>query len=339
MKTKSIVGMVAGLMLAFASVSVSASMPDLPIGGRDQLREYALDTVVRGFRDVESPSLVRIKGEPVYVEVSGDGAEDVLNKLLAEQINFDMVNISDKITGRVWLYNANGRLVFYGQSQYTPATVGKAGPNYNVWMQSISLPIYDVASAEILVLNEDGQTTRTEQVRIENGQPIFQEWMAGAVNGVLSVRLDDGSVYKFDLWNPVATGLATISESGASWQIPGHHVIPASSAPELLVNFVEAWELPTVLLEVDATQLVKLDVLGMVTIDGRNMFERPIGVIFTQVDGPLSGAGPLSEIGPSTIKLPGAGKYRVRFEWKNFGQSNTLYSGPVVDPVDGGKGF
>ncbi len=335
MKTKSIISLVAGL-LAFASVSVSAVVT-LPIGSRDQVREYALDTVVRGFRDVTSPSLVQIKGEPTYVEVSGNGAEDVLNKLLAEQINFDMVNINDTIVGRVWLYNANDRLVFYGNSYYTTATVGKEGPTYNIWMQSISLPIYDVVSAEILVLNEDGQTTRTEQVRIENGQPIFQEWMAGANNGILSVRLKDGSVATFNLWNPVAVDPATISESSAGWNIPGHHVIPPSPANELLVNFVEVWELPTALLEVNATQLVKFDVLGMVTVDGRSTFERPTTIHFMQIDGGTwEGVAPSFSDSPTTIKLPATGKYRVRFEWANFGRQTTIYSGPVDD--GGGKG-
>lgn len=335
MKTKSIISLVAGL-LAFASVSVSAVVT-LPIGSRDQLREYALDIPVRGFRDVTSPSLVQIPGERTWVEVSGNGAEDIIGKLLAKKISFEMANTDDTITGRIWLYDADDRLIFFGSASYTLVTVGKEGPTYNIWMQAVPLPIYDVVSAEVLVLNEDGQTTRSERIQVENGQPIFREWMAGANNGILSVRLKDGSVATFNLWNPVAVDPATISESSAGWNIPGHHVIPPSPANELLVNFVEVWELPTVLLWVGETQSVKFDVLGMVTIEGRNTFERPFEVIFTQIEGgSWSGTGPIFSDSPTLIKLPAAGKYRVRFGWKNFGQENTIYAGPVDD--GGGKG-
>lgn len=335
MKTKLIIGLVAGL-LAFSSVSTSASVT-LPIGSRDQIREYALDIPVRGFRDVTSPSLVQVPGERTWVEVFGNGAEDIIGKLLAKKITFDMANTSDEITGRIWLYDANDKLIFFGNTRYTVGTVGKYGPVYNIWMQPVPLPVYDVVSAEVLVLNEDGQTTRLEKVWIENGQPVFPEWMAGANNGILSVRLKDGTVSVFNLWNPIATDPVAVAELGSSWKISGHHVIPPSSTSELLVNIVEAWELPTALIEVNATQLVKFDVLGMVTINGHNTFERPFEVIFTQIEGgSWSGAGPIFSDSATLIKFPAAGKYRVRFGWKNFGQANTIYAGPVDE--GGGKG-
>lgn len=335
MKAKSMIGLVAGLVLAFTSFTASAGF-ELPIGSRDQLREYALGTPVRGFRDVVSSSLVQIDGEPTWVEVSGNGAEDVLDKLLAKKISFGLVNVNDTVNGRIWLYDAQDHLVFYGQSEYTPGTLGKKGPMYNIWMYGIRPPVDGVVSAEILVLNEDGKTTRTERVQVEDGQPIIYEWMAGVTNGILVLRMKDGSIYTFNLWSDVSNNPPTVSESGGSWQIPGHHVIPPSPANELLVNFVEAWELPTVFLEVNSTQLIKFDVLGMVTIDGRNTFERPISFTFMQVEGGTwAGAGPIFSDSPTMIKLPAAGKYRIRFEWKNFGKPNTIYAGPV----EGGGGL
>jgi hypothetical protein len=336
MKAKSIIGLVASLMFALTSCTASAAGLDLPIGSRDQLREYALGSVVLGFRDVESPSLVQLDGRPTWVEAVGNGAEDVLDKLLSKSISFSLANIDDTVRGRIWLYDVQGHLVFYGQSEYTPATIGKEGPEYNIWMQGIRPPIVGVASAEILVLDEDGKTTRTEQVRVEDGQPIIYEWMAGVTNGILALKMEDGSVYTFNLWGGHSSEPATTTESGGSWRISGHHVIPPSPASELLVNFVEVWELPTVFLEVNSTQLVKFDVLGMVTIDGRNVFERPTSFTFTQVEGGAwSGAGPIFPDSTTSIKLPAAGKYRIRFEWKHLGKPNTIYAGPVGD----GKGL
>lgn len=330
-----IVGLLAGLVIV-ASTSLSAASLALPIGSRDQLREYAIGTVVRGFRDVVSPSLVSIGGLPTYVEVVGNGAEDVLDKLLSQRIVFGLANINDTVQGRIWLYDAQNHLVFWGYSEYTPAALGKEGPMYNVWMQGILAPVVGVVSAEILVLDEDGKTTRKERVQVEDGQPIIYEWMAGVANGILVLRMDDGAVNTFNLWSDYSSGPANVSEWGVSWQIPGHHVIPLSSDGELLVNFVEAWELPTVLLQVNSVQLVKFDVLGMVTIDGHSMFERPIGFTYKQIEGGnWSGSGPIFSDSSTSIKLPAAGKYRIRFEWKNFGKPNTLYSGPVGDGKEG----
>jgi len=329
---KSIIGLVAGLALALTSSTASAAGLDLPIGSRDQLREYALGSVVRGFRDVVSPSLVQLDGRPTWIEAIGNGAEDVLDKLLAKNISFSLMNLDDTVHGRIWLYDAQGHLVFWGQSEYTPATLGKEGPSYDIWMQGIRAPVVGVASAEILVLDEDGKTTRTDQVRVENGQPIIYEWMAGVTNGILALKMEDGSVYTFNLWGGHSNEPTTTTESGGNWRISGHHVIPPSPASELLVNFVEVWELPTVLLEVNSTQLVKFDVLGMVTIDGRNVFERPASIVYTQIDGGAwSGVIPILSDSSISVKLPAAGKYRIRFEWKHFGKPNTIYAGPVGD--------
>ena len=119
---------------------------------QDRLREYALGKVVRGYRDVTSSTLV--PGETPntrYVEVLGNGAEDVLKKLFDTALVFRIANIQDKIVGRVWLYDAESKLLFFGQTEYFVATVGKTGPQYDIWQQEAPL-MQDIVSAEILAL-------------------------------------------------------------------------------------------------------------------------------------------------------------------------------------------
>lgn len=306
----------------------------LPIKSQDTLREYALGHVVRGFRDVSASSMVGMNNQPNWVEARGSSAEEVLDRLFGAEIVYSLANSNDTIEGRVWLYDAFDNLLFFGSARYTASAIGKVGPSYNIWMQSVPL-LEKVSYAEVLVLNPDGVTVRHLNLDTDQkGHLLFNQYLAGVTNGILSVRFQDGSVVTYQLWNPVGEKPATVSESGPSWQIEGHHVYQLTEKDVLLVNFIEPWALPTVLLEVKANQQVKFDVMGLVQQEVRKSFERPLSFTFTQVDGPWAGAGPIFPDQPTVIQLPGAGKFRIRFEWQNFGKPGMLYAGPD----DGGKG-
>lgn len=322
------------LLLVVGLVTITATAQNkLPIKSQDALREYALGKVVRGFRDVTANSMIWSQDKPTWIEVRGNGAEDVLNKLFDTELLYSLANSLDKINGRVWLYDGDDNLLFFGSAEYLASVIGKDGPQYNIWVQRIPL-LENVQSAEVFALSEDGTTMRRYDVALDqNGHILFDPWMSGAPNGILSVRFKDGTVMTFNLWNPVEDQPDALVEGNPTWKIDGHYVIPPSEKSLVNVTIVEAWTLPTIYLEAKANQSFRLDVLGVVQLDGTTTFERPMFSTYTQVDGPLSGAGPMANNQPTVVQFPVAGIYRVRFDWKHFGKPYALYTGP-----DGGDG-
>jgi hypothetical protein len=295
--------------------------------GGDTLREYALGQVVHGYRDVTSESLVYVPNQPTWVEAKGTSAEDVLDKLFKTEIIYELANPSDKIHGRIWLYDGNDRVLFYGSSEYFAADIGKVGPVYSIWIQNVPL-FNNVQFAEILALNADGVTADRIQMGLVNDQISFSSGFAGVPNGILSIRFKDNTVVTYNLWEPVAKAPAGIEESSPTWQISGHHVIPATEKDVVLVSFIETWELPTVYIPLKATQSIKFDVLGVVYVNGVATFERPISYKFTMENGSLSGDGLMAGDQPTLVKIPAAGKFRIKFDWNKYGKPGAIYTGP-----------
>ena len=330
-----IIGKFYALCLAVVAgvLTVLGQPQPLPIKSHDALREYALGQVVRGFRDVTATSMVRLDNQPTWMEVKGTSAENVLDRLFGTEIIYSIANPLDQIEGRVWLYDKSDNLLFFGSARYTAADLGKVGPSYSIWMQDIPLPLENVQQAEVLVLNADGITVRRQNVRVDRqGHPLFGQYLAGAPNGILSVRFQDGSVMTYELWNPVGEKPTSVTESGPSWKIEGHHVVTASEKPETrIVKIIETWARPTVLLNVTSIGDIIFDVMGIVQ-DGGVSFERPTSmeVIRLGPDGKTAESGTvvLNTTSPTTLRVD-AGQYRIRFNWVKFGQPNTLYDGPV----------
>lgn len=322
-----------GSFVANASI-IPASLP--MIGRTDTIRNYALGSVTHGSRGISSPGMDWSYSEAfTHTNAVGVGAEAVLGKLFGSNFQFRLLNPNDKVTGNVWLYDDANNLVFYGNVEYPQADNGKVTPQYNIWMQQVTL-LSDVQSAEILVLNQDGVTANRSQVTVVNGHILFDWWKAGAPNGLLSVRFKDGTLATYRLDNPVnnTPGITTIGTSDA-WKIEGHYVYAPAGGPAKVVKIIEPWLRPTVYVEVAAGEVVTFDVLGLVQTGGGTRFERPTSFTFKQTDGPWSGAGVLDFTkGLPQISFPTAGAFRLEFDWVDFGKPQTLYSGPV----DGGKG-
>ncbi len=307
--------------------------PVLPIGSQDELRNYALSKVVRGSRYVSAPSIDwNYDGSVTHTNVTGAGAENVLDKLFSADFRYRLINPDDQIRGYVYLYDKNDNLLFFGYSEFTAKDLETSKPQYSIWIQNVSM-LDNVASAEVLALDQDGKTAKRYSIEIDDsGHLLFQPWMAGAPNGILVVRYKDGSLVKYDLSNPSGQIPGTTSE-WAGWKIDGHYVYKKSEKL-IVVKIIETWMRPTAIVTVGANEAVAFDVIGLVQMNGSTTFERPLSVVFEQVDGPWAGAGNLDQNQPSKIVFPAPGTYRIRFEWKNFGQPNTLYTGPD----DGGKG-
>lgn len=314
---------------------VSALGQNLPIASQDALREYALGHVVRGVRGVTSDSLIPLDGHPTSIEVRGEGAEEVLNSLFNTEIVYALANPDDQITGNVWLYDRDGYLVFWGFAQYkmSEASGKGGGPEYKIYLQHVPLPLDNVQVAEVLVLGEDGTTANRFPLEVFSGHPVLHPMMTGASNGILSVRFRDGSVATYNLASPAPKVPGAIGEI-ANWKVDGHYVFPPAPLKEVISVKIVETILPTLLVEVKAGQVITLDVVGVVQKDGNTFFERPTSFIHTQVDGSFDGVGPMSEVGPTQVIFPAGGKQRLRFIWRNFGEPNSLYTGPT----DGGKG-
>ncbi|MES3031822.1 MAG: hypothetical protein V4699_01100 [Patescibacteria group bacterium] len=320
MKTKFLV--IITLMLALAPAWAQSAI-SLPIQSQDQVREFALKNVVRGFRSVWSESLDwNDPDKIIYAEVSGNGAENVLNGLFAAELRYKLTNPLDKIRGYVYLYDKFDTLLFYGYAEYTAADLTKGKPQYGIWIQNIPM-LRNVSAAEVLVTGEDGVTVNRIQLEVDDhGRLLFQAWMAGAPNGILSVRFTDGSLATYRLEDPVAQTPSQTYEGASDWKIEGHYVFGSGK-----VNITEAWVRPTALVRLASQQTLTIDVMGLVQEDGKTYFERPTAMIVTLEDG-TEGTVSLNTDGPTDFENVRAGDYRLRFVWDKFGQPNTLYTGP-----------
>jgi hypothetical protein len=191
-----------------------------------------------------------------------------------------------------------------------------------------------VQSAEILVLDEDGTTARSEYLNItQQGEILFGEWFAGAPNGVMVVRFKDGTVTSFPLWAPVGQSPSQVGEV-AKWQIEGHYVVTNN-----VIKIIETYARPTAMLVVTddmVGQDLTIDVLGLVYDKDGKYFDRPVRIIATRYfdNGEVYSVehGDLVEGAPTVFKggIGRAGKVRILFEWKNFGQPGKIYTGPTT---------
>ena len=310
----------------------------LPVGSADILRNFALGQVTHGSRVVTAPSLDYQWPESItYTSVIGSGAEEVLDKLFDVEFKYRLINPVDTVTGYVYLYDTEDNLLFYGIANFTAADLEKGKPQYNIWMQEIPLTgLKDIESAEVLAIDEKGQTARRYPLNIKNGHPLFPPWMAGAPNGIMVIRSKDGLLTRYDLSNPVTETPGTTTEGESAWKIDGHYVFgkfncpvgTCSSPATVTVKITELWTRPTVLLRFTEGQIIIFDVMGFVQNQGGTNFERPFGFRLEQVNGPLAGGGILSTTESTQVSLPTSGDYRIYFEWKEFGESGTLYTGP-----------
>lgn len=340
-----VIGRFFGLMVSvwfiiFGSVSFGAV--SLPIGSEDELREYALGKVVRGFKNVTADSIREVGDSQLFAKVVGNGAEDVLNKLLSIPISFTLANTNDEVLSQVWLYDEKNQSLFYGQSSYKVGTVdNKTGSEYSIWMQDIPL-LDNVQSATVYTVNSKGVTVNSKPLMVRGGQVFIAPYVTGSVNAIMSVVFNDRSEMVFDLSNPVAIEPSVTTSSSSNWNINGHHVIPPSSSDKVLVKFVEFQTLPTVLITVAKGQKVEVDVLGAYYNDvGVITFERPKSIQIIEVGGEgWGGEGDLSQDQPTILIVPQnrPGTYRLRFGWEHFQQDRRLYDGPHHEDAGMGKG-
>ena len=291
---------------------------------------------------MSAPSLVKMQGTQPYAFVNAVGAEDVIQKLLAQDIIYGLLNPDDEILSEIYLYDANGNNTFYGQARYKMDQVnGKgSGPAYAIWMQYAPI-LSNVSSAKVLVTDDKGQTKDTIDLDVtKGGEILFRSYLSGAPNGLLVVTFKDGNIKTYRLSDPKALvfGYTDDASRNTPFQIDGHHVFRHADANVVHIDFVEIYHRPTVYLEYAKGQNLVVNVQGLLQDTGVTIVERPSALVFVSVDGKISGTQPLNTDSATTITLPGEGKYRIRFEWNKFGQPNTLYYSTPTDG-GGGKGF
>lgn len=325
--------MIAGLVLAiFIALTVNSNAQTLPVQGQDALREYALAHVDHGTRYVSSTSMDwGYTDSLTYTNISGKNAEDVLGKLFAVEFRYRMLNPEDQITGYIWLYDKDNNLLFFGSAQYTEESMKITKPQYGIWMQNIPL-LSGVQSAEVLAVDADGKTANRTSIQVnDNGQLMFQSWMAGSPNGILVVRMKDGSLLTYDLSNPNAE-TPGVTTDVAAYKIDGHYIYTDQQKGGMFaVKIIELWTLPTAYITLSTSQQVDIDVMGVVQ-NGVTSFERPYAMIVTTESGIINTIQ-LNQGQVNKITFP-AGEFRVKFSFTNFGKPNMLYTGPT----DGGKG-
>ena len=74
-----------------------------------------------------------------------------------------------------------------------------------IYLQGVPT-LSDVESAEVIVLDENGQTANHYEMTVNQyGWLVFSSpWMAGSPNGRLVVKFKDGTLLTYDLASPEA---------------------------------------------------------------------------------------------------------------------------------------
>lgn len=336
---KTMKSVIVGIALVFLNLLfgiVAMAAPPMPVGGQDTIREFALATVVSGQRSIEATSMVWSPDRPNWVEVEGNGAEDVLNQLLAKKLVMEVVNPADEVTGRIWLFDRDGNCLWYGRSSYQADS--KALPAYNLWIQDIFL-LEDVQRASVYILDEDGKTIGQQGLEIRNGQVVFQSWMAGMKNAVMTVWFEDGQVISWSLDDGSSSNPSNVSSVGGSWHIEGHRIVQ-SDDPVVSVDFTTI-VVPTVLVTIKDGQSLRVRVVGFIGYKGSDnvvMFEWPTEMVVTSADGE-SVKVPLNNGTPTDFQQVEPGVYRLRFEWPTLWQDRSMgVPTPSVGGGDSGGG-
>jgi hypothetical protein len=312
----------------------SSVYESLPIQSPEVLRHYGMDHVSSGAISIWSESMDWDYGKRAET-VSGSCGEEVLAKLAKVALNFRVKNPNDPIYGWVSLRGVGGWEFFRGSARFTIADLaaGKK-PVYEIWQLSLPL-LSNVEAAEILAVGEDGETARRYGVRVEKGQILFEPFWAGAPNGLLSVKFTDGSVLVYSLAKAIGATPPPESVEDTEMRVQGHYIFKDPTTP---ISIHAVWWRPSVFVEItEAASAFEFNgVDGLVQEGGTPYFERPLGVIITTVN--ASGETLLGRVSwPQSGRLPVSprpGKYRIWFEWDQFGQPGNLYTGPD----SGGKG-
>lgn len=334
-----------------------AQAQDLPIRSADQLRQYASKQCAYGTRSVWSESIDWNNPSNVtYFGTNGTSAESILESVFSVKFQYGILNTNDHIRGYSYLYDKDWNYLFFGYAEYA---IGEE-PQFVLWMQNVLLPLTNVCSAEILVLNSDGQTADHISLEIRNGRIVFPWWYSGAPNGILVVRFNDGTTVKYDMWDP-APGAAAPTMDVASYKIEGHYIyhytakgiveikdVPvssggddsnddtsggssssggsggSSSVPQ--IKIIEVYNRPSAYVNAEAKTEVIIDVLGLVNENGQMSFERPASMIVENETTGFTHDYKLGGTGPVKVALP-EGKLRIIWNWVKFGQPNMIYTG------------
>lgn len=322
------------VLMAFArfdlALGQSTSLP--PIWSQDVLRQAMLANVVRGVRSVYADSINwGQQGSVTLTNVVGSGAENVLDKLMSAELIYSLANENDMVRGYIYLYDKYDVLLFFGSADYTLAQLRRnLKPTYGIWMQTAPI-LENVLSAEVLALDEDGKTARRIPLLVdEYGRAQLQPYLAGSANGILSVRMQDGTLVTYQLSSPIARIPDGNVDTATMYKIDGHHVFTDPTS----IKIIETWQRPTVYLRISATaefQPIAIDVLGLVQEGNVPIFERPISMtVIREVPGFTPITFELDPESPRVLNWP-IGTYRIYFGWRKFGQPGMIYSGPIED--------
>lgn len=321
---------VALVLCNFNLVAQTSSVPvpppaSLPIYSQDALRSWAMSEIRRGSVDVYSPSMDwSFPGRVTYYEVEGTSGEDVLRKLSLAAFAFRLQNTNDlvRLTGR--LADGIGREFFRGSIEVTAASFQNGAPMVQLWIQR--LPVTkNAASAEILVTNEDGQTVKNREVEVDKaGGALLDPWLAGVINGILSVRYQNGQLVLYPLSR--MGGISPVDYSGGSGAGVADHYIYKIMAGLNTIPIRAVGARPSLYIEaLEDNAVIAFDVAGLVYGPNGQYWERPIHFFVQGPDGFLG----LNDIAGGGFTLSKKGmSVRIFFEWDEFAQPGTIYTGP-----------
>ncbi|MEN9912969.1 MAG: hypothetical protein RLY66_377 [Candidatus Parcubacteria bacterium] len=313
-------------LLSFTAIAADhpTSLPQ--IQSPDLLRSYALKIAAYGGRYTYSPSMDwSRKGTVNSTDTNGTSGEDILKKLFAVPFSYWIKNQDDRVDSYAYLYDTNWNLLFYGNGNAIAKNITPTnGIHVNLWMWEIPI-LSDVSEANVLVLNEDGQTADAVYVQVRDGQLFWPEWLSRYTNMIVWVKYTDGKVVTYKVSDPVAKP-ATSTYEMDNYSVDGHYQLTTASAGSATLKILETYALPTAYLNLVGKQDMTIDVLGLVQ-DGKPYLERPYSMEIELITQGRVLTVDLDTTKPTEMKFP-AGEYRiVKFNWTKFGQPQFYYTG------------
>ncbi len=158
-------------LIAVITINVARAQ-QLPVD-QGHARQMGLAMTTAGAVYYTAPSM-DYERSTARVEVVGRYGEEVLNQLTGFEPTITLMIPADVITGYMYARDKYGALIFYGVTRFTLDDLKEDGVIFGLWQHSLPT-LGGIQSAEVLVLDEQGGTVRTESVGVdEYGFDLFE---------------------------------------------------------------------------------------------------------------------------------------------------------------------
>ncbi len=287
------------------------------------LRNYALSECVDGHEFIWSEGMDWDNSAKTSAQVTGNGAENIMNNLLNVQLFYSYTNGFD-VFEDFYLRNIRDIGLVYGYG-YVASTNTYADFTPALYVNDV--PMLDqVLNAHVVVFDPEGNVVPDFgfDLYVRYGQIRFPSWLAQYSGGRIEGTYNDGATFILPL-----AGAQTnfVKAKDEPFKVNGHYVVRKG---DRVLRINEAWEVPTVYVEADAVVRLDISTSYYDQVTGKYVNDQPANMEATGTMGRnkgktrtvklrwVRGAWPLVKLNEGE---------RVKFNFTYFGQARPIFSG------------